>query len=152
MKKRSFFLATLIVLSLSLVVGMIPVATSAAEVSNALTSALTFSVDYRTGSAEDQTGNFTISEDGSDDPTFVDDATLGSKVARFGGEGSAALVYEDGYDFTAYDLNDGLTVEMYLLMDEGFDGKETNFFAIGANAVCLSDYNTAGDQANGLSW
>ena len=84
MKKKSFAVAFSILLTVALTICMLPITSSAAEVSSQLQSALDFYVDFRTESDADIQGNYTKNEEVSYDVVYEDDATLGSKVAVFG--------------------------------------------------------------------
>ena len=106
---------------------------------------LTFYVDYRTESMDDKTGTYSTDEN-SDDPTWSE--VGGVKSAQFGSNGSSSFYY-NGPSLLDYDLSQGLTLEAYIYLDPD-KTNTSNFFAVGYNAVCMSDYNTNEDHLNGF--
>jgi len=99
---------------------------SYAEEEASLKDMLLFSVDYRTGDAKDRvTGSEPTfpqvpsikDENGQDayvtEMVYVDDATLGSKVAHFNG------TYSVGYPIDHSKLGSNFTVEAYVMLGQG---------------------------------
>lgn len=150
MKKKSFAVAFSILLTVALMICMLPVTSSAAEISSTLASALDFYVDFRTESDADIQGNYVRVDDKSDDAVYEEDADLGCKVAAWGDD-CYGITYENqsgGY-LADYDLTDGITLEAYVYINTDEECNMT-FIETAGGCLHLQQYNTGNDQLVGM--
>ena len=146
-KKGLFMLVALAIVAMTV---MVPVASSAAEISDSLA----FSVDFKDG-IEDATGNYLFSEDASveigEEVLLENDDTLGRQVARFTGWGG--LEYQNKNDDTLknYDLAQGITLEAYVYLDDlGANSHNTVFIEAAFGALHLEQYDEGNDHSVGF--
>ena len=147
MFKKSLFM--LVALAIAATTVMIPMASSAADISGDLY----FNVDFQDGSLEEKTGNFSFlsgsscETEGEDAEFFIeDDSTLNRKVGVFTGWGP--LVYSGPESLNGYDLTGGITLEAYVNLNE-LD-HDVVFMETAGSSLHLQQYNSGEDQSVGL--
>lgn len=147
MFKKSLFM--LVALAMVVTTVMIPMASSAAEISDKLY----FSVDFKDGKYEDSTGNFKFSQDASGEVgseiTFETDSTLNRKVAVFTGWGALAYNSVLGESLNGYDLTQGITLEAYVYLDV-MDKCDPVFVETAGGSLHLQQYNSDDKPAVGF--
>lgn len=147
MFKKSLFM--LIAFAMVATTVMIPMASSAAEISDSLY----FNVDFKDGKYEDSTGNFTFDSDSSGDVggdiTFESDSELNRQVAVFTGWG--ALVYKNvaGENLNGYNLTQGITLEAYVRLNAVNDYNPV-FVETAGSSLHLMQYNSGDDASVGF--
>ena len=149
MFKKGLFVLVAVALVLTSV--MVPMASSAEDISGALY----FNVDFKDGSVQDSTGNFTLDEDnsidvsdGSEDFSIATDETLGRKVGVFDAWGPLKYSSVSGETLAGYDLSQGLTLEVYV----NLTALQANmvFIEAAGGALHLQQYNDGNDASVGL--
>ena len=151
MFKKSLFM--LVALAIVATTVMIPMASSAADISGDLF----FNVDFQDGSLEDQTGTFNFEEDSSmvtdgDDAEFFieEDATLNRKVGVFDGWGALVYSSDTAGNLKGYDLTNGMTMEAYVYIDYSSKIKNTLFMEAAFSSMHLQQYNDGNDAMVGF--
>ncbi len=144
-----------ILLSLAIICTMAiaPMATSAEASLDNLNAALYFNVDFSTGSADDQTGNYTFNEMISGaDLELETDAELGRQVAILEDAGNLIWENNDGYTFQGYDLTEGFTLEMYLYISSDAAEYMHNqvFLELNYGSIHFEEYNDGEDTSSGF--
>ena len=144
-----------ILLSLAIICTMAiaPMATSAEASLDNLNAALYFNVDFSTGTADDQTGNYTFNEMISGaDLVLETDAELGRQVAILEDAGNLIWENNDGYTFMGYDLTEGFTLEMYLYISSDAAEYKQNqvFLELNYGSIHFEEYNDGVDTSSGF--
>lgn len=139
MLKKSLFV--LVALAMVATMAMVPVASGA----EGLADSLFFEADFSDGSADDKTGNYTFEELQSADLVTETDSTLNRTVAVFS---DGCLYYSGTEAFAGYDLTEGLTLEVYIYLED----QQTNmvFIESAGSSLHLQQYNDGKDAAVGF--
>ena len=136
----------LVALAIAATAVMVPLTSSAAGLSDSLY----FDADFKDGSFEDSTGNYTLSSIASaieDNITIETDEELGRQVAVFDGWGPLVYNSTTGGIANGYDLTNGITLEVYVYLNDVANSHDTLFIETAAGALHLQQY----DSNNGNS-
>lgn len=147
MFKKSLFM--LVALAIAATAVMVPMASSA----EGLSGSLCFNADFKDGSFEDSTGNYTLSESASaidDNITIETDAELGRKVAVFDGWGPLVYNSASGDVANGYDLTKGITLEVYVYLKDITESHDTVFIETAGGSLHLQQYDSGDDHKVGF--
>ena len=147
MFKKSLFM--LIALAMVATTVMIPMASSAEGISDSLC----FNVDFKDGSCEETTGNYTLgaaSLEIGDGVSFETDSELNRQVAVFEGYGPLVYQSKSSEALNGYDLTKGITLEAYVYLNEVESEYNPVFIETAGSSLHLMQYNSGSDHSVGF--